>query len=108
MRRRRTAARWLAPLALIAVVGSVLLVVDRSDVGKKGSKSSTSATITGASETRTTAGGGHHRSSYTVKEGDTLSGIAAKTGVSLAVIERLNPDIDAQTLHAGQKIKLSP
>ena len=108
MRRRRTPARWLAPLALIVVVGSVLLVVDRSDVGKKDGKTSTGATITGASETKTTPSKGKHRRTYVVKEGDTLSGIAAKTGVSLAVIEQLNPDIDAQTLHAGQKIKLSP
>lgn len=45
---------------------------------------------------------------YTVKEGDTLSAIAVSTGVDLETIQRLNPDLDAQTLHAGQKVKLAP
>lgn len=110
MRRRRNPARWLAPLALIFVVGAVLLVVDRSDVGSKNDGTSTAATFTGASTTSTTAttASGHRRRTYIVKEGDTLSAIAEKTGVSLDVIEQLNPEIDAQTLHAGQKIKLTP
>lgn len=107
MRSRRNPARWLAPLALMVVVGSVLLMVNRSEVGAKGARTSTPATITGASQTRTTAAS-RPRRPYVVRGGDTLSGIAAKTGVALAVIERLNPDIDAQTLRTGQKIKLSP
>jgi len=65
--------------------------------------------VTGSSTTATTTTPtGHHRRSYTVRNGDTLSGIADKTGVSLDVITQLNPGLDAQTLHAGQKIKLSP
>ena len=47
-------------------------------------------------------------SSYSVKPGDVLSAIAETTGVSLATIERLNPDVDAKALHAGQQIKLAP
>ena len=45
---------------------------------------------------------------YTVKAGDTLGGIAAKTGVSLSRIQELNPDLDPQALVSGQKIKLRP
>ena len=45
---------------------------------------------------------------YTVQPGDVLSGIAQKTGVALERIESLNPSVDAQTLHAGQQIKLAP
>ncbi len=41
-----------------------------------------------------------------MQEGDTLSAIAHKTGVPLARIERLNPDIDPQILVAGQQLKL--
>ena len=46
---------------------------------------------------------------YTVKPGDTLSAIAEKTGVSLdAHRASSTPTLDAQALHAGQKIKLAP
>jgi LysM repeat protein len=37
-----------------------------------------------------------------------LSQIAIKTGVPLTTIQQLNPNVDAQSLHAGQKIKLGP
>jgi LysM repeat protein len=42
-----------------------------------------------------------------VKSGDTLSAISIKTGVPLATIQRLNPKLDADTLHAGQRVRLS-
>ena len=45
---------------------------------------------------------------YIVKSGDTLSAISIKTGVPLDTIQRLNPSVDAQTLHAGQRLKLAP
>jgi LysM repeat protein len=44
--------------------------------------------------------------SYTVKPGDTLSGIAAKTGVPLATLESLNPGINPSALQTGQHLKL--
>ena len=47
------------------------------------------------------------RRAYIVKSGDTLSAISIKTGVSLATIQRLNPKLDADTLHAGQRVRLS-
>ena len=105
---KRRISRWLAPIALIVVVGSVLAVVNNSDVGGK-DKTSSSPTITGASEGAKAKGKAkrRHLRIYVVKSGDTLSAIAEKTGVPLSVIERLNPDIDAQTLHAGQKVKLA-
>jgi hypothetical protein len=31
-----------------------------------------------------------------------------KTAVPLATLERLNPKLDADTLHAGQKVRLAP
>ena len=44
--------------------------------------------------------------SYTVAAGDTLSAIAVETGVPEPRIERLNPEIDAETLNAGQILAL--
>ena len=43
-----------------------------------------------------------------VKPGDTPSSIAVKTGVTLAEIERLNPDLDPQLLAPGDRLKLRP
>jgi LysM repeat protein len=41
-----------------------------------------------------------------VQVGDTLGGIAGKTGVALTRIEELNPAVDPHAMTAGQKIKL--
>jgi LysM repeat protein len=44
--------------------------------------------------------------SYVVQNGDTLTSIARKTGVSVAAILRLNPGVDPQILISGEKLKL--
>lgn len=44
--------------------------------------------------------------SYVVESGDTLTSIARTTGVSIARIETLNPEVDPQILIAGEKLKL--
>jgi LysM repeat protein len=108
-RRRRSPARWLAPLALIAVAVAVYTVVDRTmrdDAPSQPTQSTQRATPT--TTTSTKAKGTKRRRSYTVKAGDTLSAISIKTGVSLKTIQRLNPKLDADTLHAGQKVRLAP
>lgn len=43
---------------------------------------------------------------YVIKSGDTLTAIAHATGVSVAKIEQLNPEVDPQILIAGEKLKL--
>jgi len=43
---------------------------------------------------------------YTVETGDTLTAIAHKTGVPVAEILALNPEVDPQILIAGQTLKL--
>lgn len=51
-------------------------------------------------------GGGQGPATYEVEEGDTLTAISGKTGVSLARIEALNPGLDPQALTPGQEIRL--
>ena len=117
MRRRRSPARWLAPLALVAcavavytVVNATLLSSDEPAATSSTSKSGTTAknsTVSNRSKSgnrRTT----RRRRTYTVKSGDTLSSIAVKTGVSLARIQALNPKLDSNSLQTGQRVKLSP
>ncbi|HET7484767.1 MAG TPA: LysM domain-containing protein [Solirubrobacterales bacterium] len=43
---------------------------------------------------------------YEVQSGDTLISIARHNGVSVARIERLNPEVDPQILIAGEMLKL--
>jgi LysM repeat protein len=45
---------------------------------------------------------------YTVKAGDTLSGIAGRFDVTVTEIEELNPNKDLTTLQPGQKLKIPP
>jgi LysM repeat protein len=108
-RRRRTPARWLAPVALVTVAVAVYAVVDNTLL--KDDSSSTGSTSTQqASPTKKTSKSKKartHRRMYTVRSGDTLSAISVRTGVSLATIQRLNPKLDADTLHAGQHVRLA-
>jgi LysM repeat protein len=57
---------------------------------KAGSKTRPSAT---ASSTKPTVGAGGSTTKYTVKKGDTLSGIAKNSGLSLAEVRKLNPEL---------------
>jgi LysM repeat protein len=104
----RSPARFLAPLALVAVGIALFMVVNSSlsDSGGSTAPGQTSGTEPTASPT---AQGKRERKGprrYRVKAGDTPSSIADKTGVPLEEILRLNPDLDPQTLSPGQRIKL--
>ena len=91
-------------VAVYAVVDNTLLKNDSSS--KKGNETTQRSTPSKTTTRKTSAT--KRRRSYTVKSGDTLSAISVKTGVSLVTIERLNPKLDADTLHAGQKVRLAP
>jgi LysM repeat protein len=103
----RSPARIFAPLSLVACAVAVLVIVNHNNASSGGSNSinrpaATSTASTTKQRTKKTP------KSYIVKQGDVLSAIAIKTGVSLDTLIRLNPNVDAQTLHAGQKLKLAP
>jgi LysM repeat protein len=115
-RTRRSPARFLAPVALIAVIIAFLMIVNGSGRGRGGSNAptgsvgtttkstgSTGKTTTAASKSGTKAAGPKY---YVVQVGDTLGGIAGKTGVALARIQELNPAVDPHAMTSGQKIKL--
>ena len=58
-------------------------------------------TTTGAGKTATPPGPGE----YIVAKGDTLGGIAKKVGISLKSIQELNPDVNANRMQIGQRLK---
>jgi LysM repeat protein len=51
--------------------------------------------------------GGEARKVYVVKPGDCcLSQIAQKTGLDIEELEQLNPGLDPQAIHSGDRVKL--
>ena len=100
-------ARILAAVALAAAVVVVFVVLSSTtgseDGGNKGktNQNKTAKKANGKNDQPKT-----NAKTYEVQEDDTLTGIASKTGVSVEVIEELNPDLDPQALTLGQKLKL--
>jgi LysM repeat protein len=103
---RRSPARFLAPIALVAFAVALYSVVQdaREPAGGNSTGSTATATPTATAKSGAKKKTSKKRKSYTVKAGDTLSGIAEKTGVSLETLTDLNPDVD--TLSPGQKLRL--
>ncbi|HMS62032.1 MAG TPA: LysM domain-containing protein [Solirubrobacteraceae bacterium] len=107
---RRSPSRWLAPVAIVAV-GVTAYGILKAGVGDDGGGSGSSSrpaaqrttgTSTGGSTTKTVTGS----RTYVVRSGDTLSSIALETGVPVAKLQSLNPDVDVQALQPGQRLKL--
>lgn len=105
----RKAGRYLAPLALLVTALAIGLVI-KNHVGGKGTPGATTSAIT-------SPGGLSHGTRlpttrkpppkfYTVKPGNTLSGIAARTGVPITTIENLNPGVNPSALQTGQRLRL--
>ncbi|MBB4662481.1 LysM peptidoglycan-binding domain-containing protein [Conexibacter arvalis] len=100
----RNPARLLAPLALVAAFAAVIVVVQAAGTGSSDSTQTATVTRTQDRPARRRA----RKRVYVVKAGDNLSLIAERTGVSLETIEQLNPDLDAQALRVGQRLRLAP
>ncbi len=104
MEKRNTAlARVFATVALVGGLVLVVVIATSIGAGSGGSKTPTSARQVapagGSAQVNTPA-------TYIVQNGDTLTSIAHKTGVSVARIQVLNPHVDPQILTAGQKLRL--
>jgi LysM repeat protein len=103
MEKRTSAfARIFAAIALAGAVVVVIIAISSS---------------LGNSDSSTKSGHGNgHKShkvqpqtiakTYVVKSGDTLVAIAHRTGIPVAHILALNPEVDPQILIAGETLKL--
>ena len=98
MESSRSGSRWLAPLALMAVAVVALAIVLSG--GGPGSSSEPAAGEPAAKVER------KGPKVYVVKPGDTLSGIAMKTDISVETLQALNPDVDVQALQPGTRLRL--
>lgn len=107
--RPRSPLRLLAPIALVAFALAFLLVLSTSggDDGDGGSQADrTEQRQTTQRERTTTQRERRTPATYTVEVGDTLAGIAEKTGLTVERLQELNPEIDPQALVAGQELQL--
>ena len=100
----RSPARFLAPLALVAFVVALFMIVGGGDEG--GDQPANTYGARGDRHGDAQAASKRKRKVYVVKPGDTPSGIAEKTGVSLEQLEKANPDLDPQLLAPGQRIRI--
>ena len=100
--------RWAAPIAFLAAVTILALVVRAGlEDGKPHHAKKPSTTVT--SKRKKTHGHGgkpQRKQMYTVVSGDTLAGIAAKEGTTVARLEQLNPGVNPTALHVGQSIRV--
>ncbi len=97
----RSRARYLAPIALVAVIACTYLVIHTGLNPKHATTSDAPSTLfTPQRRRRATA------RFYVVRPGDNLTAISHKTGVSVGTIEALNPNIDPNSLQAAQRLRL--
>jgi LysM repeat protein len=95
-------ARLFAAVALIGAVVVVIAVVASAGGGSGSSSKGQYGNHNGSKKQahRTKA------ATYTIETGDTLTSIAHQTGVPVAEILKLNPEVDPQILIAGETLKL--
>jgi LysM repeat protein len=104
--------RYAAPAAFL-LAATIAIVLIRSGIQAGGSKSPVTtssltvtlkhvvSTTTGTTTTRTVT-----KRFWTVAAGDTFGVISSKSGVPVATIEQLNPNVHSTSLFIGEKIRL--
>jgi LysM repeat protein len=102
-RKRSWIARFLALAALVGAIVAIAVIasnthLDSNSDNKSGQKNAPHKEQ--KKKPRTKA------KKYVVQSGDTLTSIAHKTGIPVAEIQALNPEIDPQILIAGETLKL--
>jgi LysM repeat protein len=98
---RKYFTRLLAVLAIAAVaVAAVAIVGSFHSDDSSGKNGAHQAKEQKPQKHRTKA------KAYTVESGDTLTAISHKTGIPVAEILALNPEVDPQILIAGESLKL--
>ncbi|HSK50692.1 MAG TPA: LysM peptidoglycan-binding domain-containing protein [Solirubrobacterales bacterium] len=100
MKKKRTKApaRLLAVVALIGAAIAVGAVISGATDGDSAPKSQHGKEEKKKPRTKAAF--------YVVESGDTLISIARQTGIPVAEIIALNPEVDPQILETGEKLKL--
>ena len=93
--------RLLAAIGLIAAVIVVVVAIGAATSSKEESKGGKQNPTRQAQNQPKT-----NKKKYEVQEGDNLTIISQKTGISVDRLEALNPDLDPQALQPGQELQL--
>jgi LysM repeat protein len=110
-RTRRELTRFAAPAAFLAAATIAVLLIKAGLSGGSGETTTTSVstaattTVTQTRHTTTTSTTTAARY-YTIESGDTLGSVAIKEHTTVEDLLRLNPGIDPQALHVGQRIRV--
>jgi LysM repeat protein len=101
-RKRSWIARFLALAALAGAIVAIVVVASSTDLHSSSDHKGghTQAQTQKQKKPRTKA------KKYVVQSGDTLTSIAQKTGIPVAELQALNPEIDPQILVEGETLKL--
>ena len=91
---------------MLAIVLGSGVTGDDSSAGTAGTRAPATATATDDDHDHRRKQTQRSPATYTIKANDTLSGIAARRGLTVERLQELNPELDPQGLVAGQKIKL--
>jgi LysM repeat protein len=107
-RTRRELTHYGAPAAFLLVVTIAVLLIKAGLSGHDTATTqqrtrSTPTTTTAATTTTTTTNAARF---YTIQPGDTLGAIAIREHTTVTVLMQLNPGIDPQALHSGQRIRV--
>jgi LysM repeat protein len=106
----RSPARFLAPIALVAVAFALYTVVQHARDDSAGSSSSGTPAQTPAqsgSGKKSSKKGKHSvKTFHRVHKGETPSSIALKYHVSVRTLEKLNPKMDPNALTVGERLRL--
>lgn len=103
----RKPGRYLAPIALLGVVAAIFMLVRANE----STTSHASPPVIPRTLAHSPPGAAHspaarHRIFYTVQAGDTLSGISGRTGIPVATLLSLNPNLNPNALQTGQRLRL--
>ena len=101
-KKRSWLARFLALVALIVAIVAIVVVAKNTHLNSESGKKSHQAQThkQPQKKPRTT------KKTYTVQSGDTLTSISQATGIPVAELQALNPEVDPQILIAGETLKL--
>ncbi len=113
---RQEITRIMAPLAFLAAVTILVLLIHSALSGSRGAATTTVkrrhhvTTTTEQTTTQQTTTRKRHTGRparfYIVVAGDTFGSIAAKEGITVEKLVQLNPNADSSALSIGQKIRV--
>jgi hypothetical protein len=100
-------ARYAAIGALVVAFVVIVVLIGSSLGGGSDSGTGGSRQPAGQKQSNSKGSGSAQRKFYVVGPGDCcLSQIAQKTGLEIGELEALNPGLDPQAIHSGDRVKL--